>query len=78
MSRLTNDMDAISRIITNNVVQLFTGLLTLVGILAVMFAMNVWLALGSMIVFPIMIGLVAAVGKGPGVPSGATRRSWAS
>ncbi len=63
MSRLTNDMDAISRIITNNVVQLFTGLLTLVGILAVMFAMNVWLALGSMIVFPIMIGLVAAVGK---------------
>ena len=63
MSRLTNDMDAISRVLTNNVAQLFTGLLTLVGIMAVMFAMNAWLALGSMIVFPIMIGLVAAVGK---------------
>jgi len=63
MSRLTNDMDAISRVLTNNVVQLFTGLLTLVGILGVMFAMNAWLALGSMIVFPIMIGLVAAVGR---------------
>jgi len=63
MSRLTNDMDAISRVLTNNVAQLFTGLLTLIGIMAVMFAMNVWLALGSMIVFPIMIGLVAAVGS---------------
>jgi len=63
MSRLTNDMDAISRVLTNNVAQLFTGLLTLVGIMGVMFAMNVWLALGSMIVFPLMIGLVAAVGR---------------
>ncbi len=63
MSRLTNDMDAISRVLTNNVAQLFTGLLTLVGILAVMFAMNVWLALGSMIAFPIMVGLVAVVGR---------------
>jgi ATP-binding cassette subfamily B multidrug efflux pump len=63
MSRLTNDMDAINRVLTNNVTQLFTGLLTLVGVMAVMFAMNAWLALGSLIVFPIMIGLVAAVGK---------------
>jgi len=63
MSRLTNDMDAISRVLTNNVAQLFTGLLTLVGVMAVMFAMNAWLALGSMIVFPVMIGLVAVVGK---------------
>jgi ATP-binding cassette subfamily B multidrug efflux pump len=63
MSRLTNDMDAVSRVLTNNVTQLFTGLLTLLGIMVVMFAMNAWLALGSMIVFPIMIGLVAAVGR---------------
>jgi ATP-binding cassette subfamily B protein len=63
MSRLTNDMDAISRVLTNNVAQLFTGLLTLLGILAVMFAMNAWLALGSLIVFPIMVGLVAVVGR---------------
>jgi len=63
MSRLTNDMDTISRVLTNNVAQLFTGILTLVGILGVMFAMNAWLALGSMIVFPLMIGLVAVVGR---------------
>jgi len=63
MSRLTNDMDTISRVLTNNVGQLFTGVLTLVGILVVMFVMNAWLALGSMIVFPLMIGLVAVVGR---------------
>jgi len=63
MSRLTNDMDAISRVLTNNVTQLFSGLLTLVGVLVVMFSMNAWLALGSMVVFPIMVGLVAVVGR---------------
>lgn len=63
MSRLTNDMDAVSRVLTDNVAQLTTGILTLVGILVVMFALNVWLALGSMVVFPLMIGMTAVVGK---------------
>ncbi len=63
MSRLTNDMDNISRVLSQSVTQLFTGLLTLVGILVMMFALNFWLALASMIVFPLMIGLVGFVGK---------------
>ncbi|MEW5825728.1 MAG: ABC transporter ATP-binding protein [Candidatus Bipolaricaulota bacterium] len=63
MSRLTNDMDAISRVLSQNVTMLFTGMLTLVGILIVMFLLNVWLALASMIVLPLMIGLVGAVGR---------------
>jgi ATP-binding cassette subfamily B protein len=63
MSRLTNDMDAISRVLTDNVAQFFTGLLSLGGILFIMFALSPWLALGSMIVFPTMIGLVGAVGR---------------
>jgi ATP-binding cassette subfamily B protein len=63
MSRLTNDMDTVSRVLTNNVTQLFTGLLTLVGILGIMFVLNPWLALGSMVVFPAMVGLVGAVGR---------------
>jgi ATP-binding cassette subfamily B multidrug efflux pump len=63
MSRLTNDMDAISRVLSQNVTDLFTGLLTLVGVLVMMFAINFWLALGSMIVFPLMMGLVGFVGK---------------
>jgi ATP-binding cassette subfamily B multidrug efflux pump len=63
MSRLTNDLDAISRVLSQNVTDLFSGLLTLAGILVMMFAINFWLALGSMIVFPLMMGLVGFVGK---------------
>jgi ATP-binding cassette subfamily B multidrug efflux pump len=63
MSRLTNDMDAISRVLSQNVTDLFAGLLTLVGVLVMMFAINFWLALGSMIVFPLMMWLVGFVGK---------------
>ena len=69
MSRLTNDLDAISRVLAQNVTELFTGMLTLVGILVMMFSINFWLALGSMIVFPLMMGLVGFVGR-------RTRRSF--
>jgi len=63
MSRLTNDLDAISRVLAQNVTELCTGALTLVGILVMMFAINFWLALASMIVFPLMMWLVGFVGK---------------
>ncbi len=63
MSRLTNDMDVISRVLSQNVIQLFIGLLTLAGIMVMMFALNFWLALGSMLVLPLMVGLVGFVGK---------------
>jgi len=63
MSRLINDMDAVSRVLTDNVSQLFTGIISLVGILAIMFVLSPWLALASMLVFPTMIGLVGAVGR---------------
>jgi ATP-binding cassette, subfamily B, multidrug efflux pump len=63
MSRLTNDMDAISRVLSQNVTQLFSGLMTLVGILIIMFILSPYLALASMLVLPLMVGLVALVGK---------------
>ncbi len=63
MSRLTNDMDAISRVLSQNATDLFGGILTLIGVLVMMFAMNFWLALGSMIVFPLMMWFVGFVGK---------------
>ncbi|MFC2099556.1 ABC transporter ATP-binding protein [Candidatus Bipolaricaulota bacterium] len=63
MSRLTNDIDAISRVLSQNVTQLFSGLLTMVGILVVMFILSPWLALASMIVLPLMFGLVLVIGK---------------
>ena len=63
MSRLTNDMDAISQVLANHAAQLFTGILTLAGILIIIFILSPWLALGSMVAFPLMIGLVGMVGR---------------
>jgi ATP-binding cassette subfamily B multidrug efflux pump len=63
MSRLTNDLDAISRIISQNATELFSGIITLVGVVAMMFALNFWMALASMVVLPLMTGLVGYVGK---------------
>lgn len=62
MSRLTNDMDAISRVLSQNVTQLFSGGLTIIGIIIIMFILNPWLALASMIFLPLMMWLVAFVG----------------
>jgi ATP-binding cassette subfamily B multidrug efflux pump len=69
MSRLTNDVDTIATALAQNVTQLITNSITLVGILVMMFSLNVWLALASLIIFPIMIALTAFVG-------GKTRNSF--
>jgi ATP-binding cassette subfamily B protein len=63
MSRLTNDVDAIGRAISQNVTSLISSAITLVGILVAMFGLNIWLALASLLVFPLMVGLTAVVGK---------------
>jgi len=63
MSRLTNDMDIISQVLTANVAELFTGVLTIIGILVIIFFINPWLAIGSMVAFPLMLGLVGIVGR---------------
>jgi ATP-binding cassette subfamily B protein len=55
MSRLTNDIDAISRALAQSVTMLVTNLLTLVGVVVAMFALNIWLALGSLIILPLMV-----------------------
>jgi ATP-binding cassette subfamily B multidrug efflux pump len=63
MSRLTNDVDAINQALTQNVTQLITNLLTTVGVLLIMFSLNLWLTLGSLLVFPLMMGITAFVAK---------------
>jgi ATP-binding cassette subfamily B protein len=63
MSRLTNDVDAVNQALTQNVTRLIANLLTSVGVLLIMFRLNIWLALGSLLVFPIMIGITAFVAK---------------
>ena len=54
MSRLTNDIDVINQAVSDNVVALLASVLSLVGILIAMFLLDVWLALASLFVVPIM------------------------
>lgn len=63
MSRLTNDIDAISHALAMNVTQIISGSLTLVGILILMFLLNFWLAVGSLAVLPLMLLLSVAIGR---------------
>jgi len=55
MSRLTNDIDAINQAVSQNVISLLSGVLTMLGILVAMFMLNHWLALASLVVIPIMV-----------------------
>jgi len=63
MSRLTNDIDAINQAVSQNVVSLVASVLSLVGILIAMFVLNVWLALGSVLVVPIMLWFTQFVAR---------------
>ncbi|MBN1658144.1 MAG: ABC transporter ATP-binding protein [Anaerolineae bacterium] len=54
MSRLTNDIDAINQAVSQNVTSLLASILSMAGILIAMFVLNVWLALASVLVVPIM------------------------
>jgi ATP-binding cassette subfamily B protein len=63
MSRLTNDIDAIGALLTQNITDLVRSLLTLVGIVVIMFILNPELAAASLLVFPLMIVFTTAVGK---------------
>ncbi len=54
MSRLTNDIDAINQAVSQNVTSLIASVLSMAGILMAMFVLNVWLALASVLVVPIM------------------------
>ncbi len=55
MSRLTNDIDAINQAVSQNVTALLASVLSLVGIVIAMFVLNMWLALTTVLVVPIMI-----------------------
>ena len=55
MSRLTNDIDAINQALAQNITALLASVLSMLGILIAMFVLDVWLALASLLVVPIML-----------------------
>ena len=63
MSRLTNDIDAINQAVSQNVIALMASLLSMVGIISAMFALNAWLALASVVVLPVMFWFAEFVAR---------------
>jgi len=64
MSRLTNDIDAINRVLSQSIIDLVASLLTLFGIAIVMLVLNWRLGLGALAILPIMLWLTARLGGG--------------
>ena len=64
MSRLTNDIDAINRVLSQSIVELSASLLTLVGTVIVVLLLNVWLAAAALLVVPLMLVFTLRMGRG--------------
>ena len=63
MSRLTNDINAMNHVISQNVTSLVANVLSLVGILVAMFALNIWLSIAALVVVPIIMWFTTFVAK---------------
>jgi len=57
LTRLTSDVDALNDMFTSGVVAIFGDIITLLGIMGMLLALNVKLALVSFAVFPLLFGL---------------------
>ncbi len=63
MSRLTNDIDALNEFISSGIVSLISGLITVIGVLVIMFFMNPWLSLVVLLTVPIIFGGSMLMGR---------------
>lgn len=59
ITRITNDVDALNEFLTQGVVMIVADLLTLIGIIIVMFALNWRLALISIATLPVLVVIVS-------------------
>jgi ATP-binding cassette subfamily B multidrug efflux pump len=61
MSRLTSDVDAINQALAQNITSLVASVLSMLGIVIAMFALDPWLAMASLFVIPLMLGFTRFV-----------------
>jgi ATP-binding cassette subfamily B protein len=63
MSRLTNDIENVSTTLSQNVAQLFSSVLSFIGVVAVMLYLNWQLAIVTMLTIPLIMWAVKMIGK---------------
>ncbi len=61
MSRFTNDVDTVGQMLSNTLVQLFSGVLSIIGTLALMLYTNIYLTAVTLIMIPLMMKAGGAV-----------------
>lgn len=63
MSRFTNDVDTVGQMLSNTLVQLFSGTLSIIGTLALMIYTNIWLTLITLVMIPLMMKAGGSVAR---------------
>jgi len=63
MSRLANDVEMVSQVLTMSVNQLFSGVISIVGVAIMMFIINVRLALVTLVTLPLMMFISRWIAK---------------
>ncbi len=59
LSHITNDVDTISNSLSSSITSILTSIVTIIGVLYMMFSINWIMALISILVLPLSVGLVA-------------------
>ncbi len=63
LSRVTNDIDNVAQTLQQSLSQIVTSVLTIIGVLAMMFWISPLLAVVSLITIPLSVGAAAVIGK---------------
>ena len=63
MSRTTNDMENITNILNQSFISLISSVVTLIGALAFMIHLNIWLTFVSLVTIPLVIFLTSRIAK---------------
>ena len=67
---MTNDVQALDTLVTDGVVTLFSSTLTLVGVVVILLALDVPLALVTFLTFPLLAVASVSSGSSPPTPTG--------
>ena len=63
LSRITNDVDSLQNGITQSFIQLMTAVITIIGVVVMMFYINIWMTLATIILIPIAFLVIRFITK---------------
>jgi ATP-binding cassette subfamily B protein len=75
MSRVTNDVDAVDQLLSQNLLTIFWAIVQIVSLLSIMFVLDWRLTLAVLIPVPLSMTIVGKLGKASGPRFGAYQRS---